>query len=205
MNGTPDINGIAGFLPVAFSALGMMANLAGANQAASAARVSGERARVAAQFEAAQLEQMAGQSVAVSQAEAREQQRQARLIQSRAIAVAAAGGGGVSDETIVRLISRQAGEGAYRSAVALYKGEERARSLRLQASAKLYEGDLAAESAEDRASAYRTSAIGSALTNAGTLFSRYGMGGPGKTTNEDATYKAPSASLDEGKYVDFAE
>lgn len=203
MSGLPDINGIAGFLPVALSALGMFTNLAGASQAASAARVAGQRAQVAAQFEAAQLEQMAGQSIAVSQAEAREQLRQAKLVQSRAIAVAAAGGGGVSDETIVKLIGRQAGEGAYRSAVALYKGEERARQLRLQASAKLYEGGIAIESANARADAYMTSAAGGLATSGATLFSRYGMGGPGATTPENETYKAPGNVLDEGKFTEY--
>lgn len=186
-----DLNGILGFLPVAASVAGMFMQQKGASEAASAARVSGERARVAAQFEAAQIEQMAGQSIAVSQQDAREQRRQAELVQSRAIAVAAAGGGGVSDETIVRLLSRQAGEGAYRSAVALYKGEERARQLRMQASAKLYEGDLAAESANTRADSYKTAAAGSLLNSGATLFSRYGMGGAGKTSNDNATYTAP--------------
>ncbi len=192
-----DLSSLAGFIPVALSAAGVFTNMAGASQAASAARVSGERARVAAQFEAAQLEQMAGQGIAVSQAEAREQIRQAKLVQSRAIAVAAAGGGGVSDETIVRLIGRQAGEGAYRGAVALYKGEEQARLLRMKASAKLYEGDLEAESANARADAYKTSAIGNALSNGATLFSRYGMGGPKASENKETTYTQPDTIVND--------
>ena len=188
-----DLSNIAGFIPVGLSIAGMFGNIAGASQAASAARVAGERARVAAQFEAAQLEQMAGQGIAVSQLEAQEQYRQARLVQSRAMAVAAAGGGGVSDDTIMRLISRQAGEGAYRGAVALYKGEEQARVLRMKAAARLYGGDLEAESADARAGAYETSAAGHLLSSGASLFSRYGMGGPNATTPADATYQSPAS------------
>lgn len=203
MSGLPDLSSIAGFIPVALSSLGMLTSMAGANQAASAARLAGARARVAAEFEAAQLEQAAGQAIAVSQVEAQEQRRQMQLVQSRAIAVAAAGGGGVSDETIVRLIGRQAGEGAYRSAVALYKGEESARRMRLQASAKLYEGALAEEAANDRADAYKVKATGDLLSGAATLFSRYGMGGAGATSNDSATYSKPGAVFDEGKMFSF--
>jgi hypothetical protein len=75
-----------------------LTSFAGNSQSAAAARVAGQRAQVAAQFEAAQLEQNAGQAIAVSQAQAKEQLRQTRLLQSRAIAVTAAGGGGVTPE-----------------------------------------------------------------------------------------------------------
>lgn len=72
---------------------------------------------------AAQLESDAKQSVAVAQKQGFEQQRQARLLASRALAVAAAGGGSASDPTVANLIGDIKGEGAYRQAVAVYQGE----------------------------------------------------------------------------------
>ncbi len=63
-----DLSSIAGFIPVALSTLGMFTSMAGASQSASAARVAAERARVAAQFESDQLDQSAGQAIAVSAA-----------------------------------------------------------------------------------------------------------------------------------------
>lgn len=182
---------IGQFLPVAMQALGMFTSFVGNSQSAAAARVTAQRARVEAQFEADQLNQNAGQAIAAGQAAAKEQMRQARLVQSRAIAVAAAGGGGVSDETIMRLISRQAGEGAYRAAVALYGGEEKARQLRMAASTKLLEGELSADSLNAKADAYGTTAMGGLISGGGSLFAKYGMGGPGKTASS-STYKNSS-------------
>lgn len=179
---------IGTFLPVAMQALGMFTSFVGNSQSAAAARVSAQRAQVAAQFEADQLNQNAGQAIAVSQAAAKEQLRQARLVQSRAIAVAAAGGGGVSDDTIMKLISRNAGEGAYRAAVSLYSGEEKARQLRMAATTKVFEGELNAESLNAKADAYSTTAFGGLLSGGGSLFAKYGQGGPGKTA-PNSSYK----------------
>lgn len=177
---------IAGWLPVAMQAIGALTSFVGNSQSAAAARVAAQRAQVAAQFEASQLEQNAGQAIAVSQAQAKEQLRQTRLLQSRAIAVTAAGGGGVSDDTIMRLLSRNAGEGAYRAQLALYNGEEKARQLRMAASTKLYEAQLNADSQDAKANAYETAAMGGLVSSAGSiyaknssLFSKYGNGGPG--------------------------
>ncbi|MGH6629477.1 MAG: hypothetical protein ACREB3_07075, partial [Burkholderiales bacterium] len=95
----------------------------GALESGRAARIAGERARYAAQFEAWQAERQAGNAIAISQREALEQRRQADLVASRNLALAAASGGGASDPTIVRLLSNIAADGAYRAAVALYEGE----------------------------------------------------------------------------------
>tara|TARA_R110000868_G_scaffold411755_1_gene708895 strand:- start:13809 stop:14408 length:600 start_codon:yes stop_codon:yes gene_type:complete len=175
---------LAGFIPVAMSALGMFTGAAGSAKAATAARVAGEKQRVASQFEAAQLEQQAGQAVAVGIQAANEQRRQAMLVQSRALAISAASGGSASDSTIIKLLSRTAGEGAYRAGVALYQGEEKARQLRLSAASKLYEGDAAAESANQRADAYGTTAAGNLLSGGASLYAKYGMGRPSAGKSE---------------------
>lgn len=86
--------------------------------------------------EAVQLEAQAGQDRASSQRSAIENRRQSRLLQSRALALAAASGGGASDPTVVNILSRLEGEGEYRALVSLYEGEEAARSKLMQAAAR---------------------------------------------------------------------
>jgi hypothetical protein len=165
--------GVMGYVGVASQVLGMFTNLAGASQSASASRVAAERARVAAQFEAQQLEQNAGQAFAAGQAAAVEQLRQNRLLQSRAIALIAASGGGASDETVVNLLARNAGEGAYRAQLAVYQGEEKARQLRLAASTRTYEGELQGASLDDKAKAYRIAGAGQFARESASLYSKY--------------------------------
>jgi hypothetical protein len=86
--------------------------------------------------EAQQYEQNAGLERATSQREAMEERRQARLLNSRALAVAAASGGGVDDPTVVNLMANIEGEGEYRALTALFNGEASARGLENQARAK---------------------------------------------------------------------
>lgn len=137
---------------------------------ARAQRQYGKAVDSAAQFEAEQLEQKAGQSIAVSQRVAREEVRKAELAQSRALALAAASGGGASDPTVVNIIAGLAGEGAYRQMVALYEGEDRARSYRLNADARRYEGKSARK-------AGTIGATGTLLSAGGSMLAKYGGGG----------------------------
>lgn len=85
--------------------------------------------------EAEQLDSMAGQDRASSQRRAVEARRQSRLLQSRALAVAASQGG-ASDPTVVNILANLEGEGEYRALTALYEGEEEARSKEAQAKAR---------------------------------------------------------------------
>lgn len=165
-------------LPAVMTVFGSIMGAKGSEQAGEAAARQGERAKAAANFTADQLDQQAGQIIAVSQRQAIEDQRQARLVQSRAIAVAAASGGGLSDPTIVNLLGRIKGEGAYRAALDLYQGTDRARTTRLAAEGKRYEGELSELAGYDKQEAYKTHGISTLATGAGNLFMRYGMGGP---------------------------
>lgn len=165
----------------------------GARQAADAAIVAGQRQRVAAEFKAQQLRSQALQTAAASQRAGDTEERQARLLQSRALAVAAASGGGASDPTVMNIIAGIAGEGSYRRAIRLYEGEDRARTLRMQASAADYEGALAEEAGQNQALGYETQAesyeiqgtsallkgAGSIFKDGNSLFSKYGGSGPG--------------------------
>lgn len=141
----------------------------------------GRADRVAAEYRAAQMRVGAGQELAASQREAITAQQQSKRIASRALAVAAASGGGASDPTVVKLISDISAEGAYRQAIALYEGQDRARTLMAQADATEYEGKLAAK-------AGNRSGIGGLIKTGASLFgniaqgnslqSKYGGSGP---------------------------
>lgn len=164
----------------------------GALLSGSAARLDGYRRRVAAEFQAEQLEQEAGQSVAAAQRAAIEQRRAAGLAASRAMAVAGAAGVDASDPSMVRLISTVAGEGYLRAATALYAGRERERIAMMGAAGKRYEGAMAEElgieqerayglqaaGMERQADAYRLSGMGSLAQGAAGLFAKYGGTGP---------------------------
>lgn len=146
----------------------------GMKEQAKSNRRLAEARNTAAQFEAEQLEQDAGQTIAASQRAAREQERIATLVASRALAVAAASGGGASDTTVVNLIARIKGEGAYRAGVKLYEGEARARKLRLSADARRYEGAQGVVRSAKEQKVTNTLAMGNLLVGGSTLASKYG-------------------------------
>ena len=166
--------GAAGWLSLA----GGLVSLMGARDAARAARTAGERSQLAAEFNAMEMERQAGISVALGQRQAMEERRQGDIAASRALAVAAASGAGVSDPTIVRLLTAHKGEGAYRAEVALYEGEERARSLRIAAISERLGGSQALEEGLDRARAYNIQGLSTIVRTGSSLYSKYGVGGP---------------------------
>lgn len=170
---------IPAWVGTAMSVAGAVSSIAGGFSAANAAKTTAERQKAEAEFEAEQMTQAAGQAIATSQRDAIEQRRQARLVQSRAIAISAASGASVTDPTVVNLIGDIAGQGSYRAAVALYQGEDKARQLNMGAAAKRYEGEVALETGRNKARAYQIQGITGALGSASTLFGKYGGGGPG--------------------------
>jgi hypothetical protein len=103
----------------------------------------GMQAKRADDFAASQARVNAGQAQAASQRQAYEVNKQTQLAESRALAVAAASGGGASDPTVVSIIAGLHAEGAYQRSIALYGGDEQARALNAKADALEYEGDSA--------------------------------------------------------------
>lgn len=120
---------MAALIPLIFSAAGTL--------------MQGQAAKDAADSEAAQLEQNAGQERAISQLDASTQRRSARYAQSRAQAVAAASGAGASDPTVVDVISNIEGEGEFQALSSLYTGEERARGMEFGGKVRRREGQAA--------------------------------------------------------------
>lgn len=185
------------YIPAALSIVGSLTESEGAREVGQAASENGKRRRVAAEFEAEQLEVLAGQKIAAAQRDAYEERRKATLVQSRALALAAASGASASDSNVVSLLANTAGEGAYRAAVALYQGEDAARTARLQASARRYEGWMAEVAGEDTQEAYETKATGSLLSGAGSLFAKYGtkIGGASDVGTAAASAAADTSSI----------
>ena len=159
-----------------------------ANRAAHAYRDAGirqannDRIRAAAaatadQFQQQQLTVNAGQQIAAAQRTAAEETRQSDLLKSRAIAVTSASGAG-GGSSISSIIGRIQGEGVYRALVAMYQGEDAARTMRMQAAAKGYEaattvqaGELNAQDvmATSEAKAVDVEARGTAAAQAGQI------------------------------------
>lgn len=151
----------------------------GAELAGASAQKQGRAKRALDEFEAQQLEENASNTQAAAQRDALEQTRQATLVESRAKALAAAGGAG--GPGVINLVSKINGEGAYRSLNSVYEGESQARSMRLAAAGKRYEGQKAEELGSDQAAAYDVQAGASQLKGfasligaGGSLYSKYG-------------------------------
>jgi len=135
----------------------------------------GALAEQVGRYTAASKRQEANQAIGESQLSAEEAQRQSDYVASRALAVAAASGGGASDPTVVNILSRIAGEGAYRKSVALYEGQSKAQALRSEANIAEAGG-----TAEKRG---RYIGAASTLMSGGSsLYSRFGRN-PNSTTN----------------------
>lgn len=130
-----------------FSALSKMRE---ASAQAKAIRAAGQQQYLNAQYRAEQLETNAGQERAVAQRGAIEERRRARLAQSRAVALGAAGGGTTADITDV--LSGLDDYGEYNALSRIYEGEDAARQLEGGAQLALYEGrtNLAASNYEAR-------------------------------------------------------
>lgn len=150
----------------------------GAIQSAGAAQDYGSQQWLLANYQSQQQRQRAGQEQAVAQRAGADEERYARLLASRAVAVAGASGGGVTDPTVNKVIADISGEGAYRSALKIWQGDEAARSLNAGADASLYGGGLARNNADAVSRAYMIKGAGSGLSNIGSFYSKYGGGGP---------------------------
>jgi hypothetical protein len=172
--------------PLVFQIAGTVLSVAGAMSAAQAQKRQAQQAQQLKEYEAAQMEQNAGQELAAGQRRAMEERRRATMLASRALAVGAASGGGTSG-SVEEIISDIAGEGAYRAGLEIFGSEDRARRLRMGAEGARYEGDSIASYGRSQATASSLSAVGALGRFAGSpavrdeasaLFSRYGRGGP---------------------------
>lgn len=125
------------------STIGTVAAIGGSVLSGLGQIQAGKAANVNAKFQAAQLEQQAGQERASSQRVAIEERRRAAIASSNAQAAAASSGGGATDPTVLNITGGIAEQGEYNALSALFEGEERARGLNLQATSRRMEGKQA--------------------------------------------------------------
>jgi hypothetical protein len=168
----------AGMGAVLSSIFSTVAKAGGQIAAGEANVVAAQRNQQAAQFQSAQLRQNAGQEVAAGQIAGENQDLNTDYVVSRALALAAASGGGASDPTIVNNIAKIRGEGRYRADVARYEGESKSRQMRTQADAYDFQGqntvdDAKAAKKSSYMSSFATTLAGVAGTN--TMAKKYGV------------------------------
>ncbi len=92
------------------------------------------------EYQAKQREAAAVQERAQTQRRVIEENRQKNLVKSKVVARSAASGAGALDGSVVDIMGDLEQEGEYNKGVALYEGEERARSLETGAAIDRYEG-----------------------------------------------------------------
>lgn len=138
-----------------------------------AAKVVGARKQQAAEFEAAQLDLEAERSRSIGMAAALEEQRKTQLINSAALARAAASGAGASDPTVINLLTKTAGIGAHRAAIAMYQGEAQARLDTSRAITARFEGETAASDASVAAQQANMTAMSTLLSGGVKVLSMY--------------------------------
>lgn len=159
---------------------------AGQSQKGASYVAQGRQQYEAAQYQAAQFTQNANSAIASSQRASQDQQLQTDYLISKAISIAASGGGGVQDPTVVNTVARIAGESAYRQSVALYQGQDQSRVDTMQAEAKQYEGEAAKQNSRsignssilDTAAGIVKGGAKTLASQGSTLYSRFGANGP---------------------------
>lgn len=149
--------------------------------------------QTAALYSARLMEEQAGQERALAQRAVSAQRKQKDLAISRAVALAAASGGGVADPSVLDTIGDLETEGELRAYGAWFEGEDRARNLEARAAGATYEsqaaryaGFRARKAGEATNKAYRQAGsaaqtgtiiggVSSALGSVGgSLFAKYG-------------------------------
>lgn len=118
-----------------------------AGKSAAALEAQGKAEKEAAYFEAEQMRDAANQAAGMAQRQAEQERHNAMLMASRAIAVAAASGAGVTNPTVNRILQDIDKQGMLQSEYRLYEGSEQERKLRLSAGVREWEGDQAEKGA----------------------------------------------------------
>lgn len=189
---------LAEYLPGALQLSSTILNAGSQVARGRAMQTVAARRKGALDFEAAQQELAAQDSSGVAMRAAQDDILKARTVNSTALARAAASGAGASDPTVMAVLSRTAGEGAYRSALSMYEGEAQARLDRLRAAALRYQGEVGVADAEEAAS---LSGLGVASTllaggvKVASMYDKY-WSGPRATTTDAVMplARTPSAS-----------
>lgn len=148
---------------------------AGSSIMSSQSKAGALKRQAASEELAAQGAELQGkQAFASSQRKALNERRQAQLVSSRALAVAASSGAGASDPTVLDIQAGIQGQGEYNAMAALYEGHEANREAMMQAQ------QLRMGAANDRSQASDTLTAGwlnagsTILSGGSSLYDKYG-------------------------------
>ena len=169
--------------------------------AAGKAEQQAANARKAAlDHQAAQARQQAGQERASSQRASFEKRRQAKLLESKGLARAAASGAGAGDPTVENILGDIGAEGEFRALSELFTGEERARGLETQADLRNFEGRQEARAGAVARSASRGTAFSQVFAGGVKAFGVADEGGlfDPEDDEEEKEEKKPRTSLSGG-------
>jgi hypothetical protein len=128
--------------------------------------LGGKESKKAGKREAALLRREAGARRAEGHYAAEEERRQARYLESRALAVAAASGGGVSDPTVVNILADIDAEGEYRAMMRKYSADIEAEGFEERA-------EIAEKGGQAGAVASYISGATTLLSDGGDLWKKY--------------------------------
>lgn len=162
----------------------------GAGVSAMGAIQQGNAQKAEAGYEATQANQAAGQAQASGQRAAITQKMNTDYAVSNANAAASGNGGSGTDPTAITNDSMIQTVGNYKANTAMYDGDAKAQSLRNQATADVYQGDLAQQTGD-------TKATTSIISGASSLFGKYADMGNGMAAdgNPAGAYKDSSGTL----------
>lgn len=135
---------------------------------------AGEAASNNAQLVAIQRDKQANNEQVASQQAAAQERKKARYLRSRAIAVAGASGGGVSDPTISNILTGIETEGEMNALNELWMGDNRAKSIRAGADATRREGEARRGAAYGQSASTVLNGLGDFSEDNPTFFSKYG-------------------------------
>lgn len=140
----------------------------------SASAAGGDAQRTIDYARASQLEQNANAALGVSQQQSHFDLRSGNIEASKALAAAAASGGGATDPTVVNIISQLKGQSEYQALSDLYTGESKAYNLRSEANIARYGGDVAAYKGKVQQQLQQQKALQTITSGASTLANKYG-------------------------------
>jgi hypothetical protein len=141
---------IGAVIGLAVGVVGGMSAREGIKEAGDQAYEEGFATQAEREWEAKQHDYFATQERASAQRTAYEERRIGRIAESRAVAVAAFGGGGVDDPTVLNIIGDIHQETEYRALFAIYEGGQKARIHDIEASLLRYEGAQAVRAGQIR-------------------------------------------------------
>lgn len=146
MSGLETLAAVGGLIGSGVSAVGQIA--------------AGQQQKAMADYQAQQLDQQAKDRMAVATRDAEQEAKKKDALLSRQTALAASSGGGVQNQSVLKLLEDTEAQGTFNANSAIYGGQSDASGLRSQAAVSRAEGKAAQ--------------TGSYLGAAGTLISGFG-------------------------------